>query len=102
MMVLARPVTLLVVQAATFDDKDARFSSEAVAALGSVGLLGIMLPSEVGRLALGPRTFAAVVATLAEADASAAIISGVRARLPRIMAGFPAGLHLHAIGDQSV
>ena len=29
------------------------------------------------------------------------IISGVRARLPRIMAGLPAGLQLHAVGDQS-
>jgi alkylation response protein AidB-like acyl-CoA dehydrogenase len=102
MMVLARPVTLLLVQAATLDDKDARFSSEAVAALGSAGLLGIMLAQRGGWVGLGTTTFAAVVATLAEADASAAIISGVRARLPRIMAGLPAGLHLHAIGDQSV
>jgi multidrug efflux pump subunit AcrB len=29
------------------------------------------------------------------------IISGIRARLPRIMAGMPAGLDLHAVGDQS-
>jgi multidrug efflux pump subunit AcrB len=29
------------------------------------------------------------------------VISGVRARLPRIMAGLPASLHLHAVGDQS-
>jgi alkylation response protein AidB-like acyl-CoA dehydrogenase len=60
--------------AARQNDKDARFSSEAIAALGSAGLMGIMLPSEVGGLALGPRTFAAVVATLAEADASAAMV----------------------------
>jgi alkylation response protein AidB-like acyl-CoA dehydrogenase len=60
--------------AARQNDKDARFSSEAVAALGSGGLLGIMLPTEVGGSALGPRTFAAVVATLAEADASAAMV----------------------------
>jgi alkylation response protein AidB-like acyl-CoA dehydrogenase len=33
-----------------------------------------MLPSEVGGLALAPRTFAAVIATLAEADASAAMV----------------------------
>src|ERR1700746_1434892 len=60
--------------AARQNDKHARFSSEAVAALGSAGLLGIMLPTEVGGSALGPRTFAAVVATLAEADASAAMV----------------------------
>src|ERR1700741_3696133 len=29
------------------------------------------------------------------------VISGVKAQLPRIMAGLPAGLHLHAVGDQS-
>jgi len=33
-----------------------------------------MLPSEMGGSALGPRTLAAVIATLAEADASAAMV----------------------------
>src|SRR5258708_7960510 len=60
--------------AARQNDKEARFSSEAIAALGPAGLLGIMLPSEVGGSALGPRTLAAVIATLAEADASAAMV----------------------------
>ena len=60
--------------AARQNDKDGRFSSEAVAALGSAGLLGIMLPTEIGGSALGPRTLAAVIATLAEADASAAMV----------------------------
>jgi len=60
--------------AAKQNDKEGRFSSEAVAALGPAGLLGIMLPTEVGGSTLGPRTFAAVVATLAEADASAAMV----------------------------
>jgi alkylation response protein AidB-like acyl-CoA dehydrogenase len=64
----------ILVPAAGQNDKDARFSSEAVAALGSAGLLGVMLPAEVGGSALGPRTFAAVIATLAEADASAAMV----------------------------
>ena len=56
--------------AARQNDKEAGFSSEAVTALGSAGLLGMMLPTEVGGGALGPRTFAAVVASLAEADAA--------------------------------
>ncbi len=56
------------------NDKEARFSSEAIAALGSAGLLGIMLPTKVGGSALGPRTLAAVIATFAEADASAAMV----------------------------
>jgi alkylation response protein AidB-like acyl-CoA dehydrogenase len=60
--------------AARQNDKEARFSSEAIAALGPAGLLGIMLPADVGGAGLGPRTLAAVVATFAEADASAAMV----------------------------
>jgi alkylation response protein AidB-like acyl-CoA dehydrogenase len=60
--------------AARQNDKDARFSAEAIAELGSAGLLGITLPTEVGGSGLGPRTLAAVIATLAEADASAAMV----------------------------
>src|SRR3974390_102915 len=60
--------------AARRNDKEGRFSSEAVTALGSAGLLGMMLPAEMGGAALGSRTFAAVVATLAEADASVAMV----------------------------
>ena len=41
--------------AARQNDKEARFSSEAVKALGTAGLLGIMLPADVGGSALGPR-----------------------------------------------
>src|SRR5215469_8467551 len=58
--------------AARQNDKEARFSSEAIAALGPAGLLGIMLPA--GGAGLGPRSLAAVVTTLAEADASAAMV----------------------------
>ena len=60
--------------AARQNDKEARFSSEAVAALGPAGLLGIVVPAKMGGSALGPRTLAAVIATLAEADASAAMV----------------------------
>ena len=60
--------------AARQNDKDARFSTEAIAALGPTGLLGITLPTEIGGSALGPRTLAAIIATLAEADASAAMV----------------------------
>src|SRR5579872_1582560 len=60
--------------AARQNDKEAKFSSDAVKALGPAGLLGIMLPAEFGGAALGPRTFAAVVSTLAEADASVAMV----------------------------
>jgi alkylation response protein AidB-like acyl-CoA dehydrogenase len=56
------------------NDKAGRFSTEAVQALGESGLLGLLLPADVGGAALGPRTFAAVTATLAEADASVAMV----------------------------
>ena len=60
--------------AARQNDKEARFSAEAIAALGPAGLLGVMLPAGVGGAGLGPRTLAAVVATFAEADASVAMV----------------------------
>ena len=56
------------------NDKEGRFSTEAVDALGRAGLLGLTLATEFGGTGLGPRTFAAVTATLAEADASVAMV----------------------------
>ncbi len=56
------------------NDKAGRFSTEAVKSLGESGLLGLLLPVDFGGSALGPRTFAVVTATLAEADASVAMI----------------------------
>ena len=60
--------------AATENDRLGRFSSEAAEALARAGLLGMMLPADVGGGALGPRAFADVVAALAEADASVAMV----------------------------
>jgi alkylation response protein AidB-like acyl-CoA dehydrogenase len=56
------------------NDKAGRFPTEAVESLGKAGFLGLMLSADVGGLGLGPRTFAAVMATLAEADASVAMV----------------------------
>jgi alkylation response protein AidB-like acyl-CoA dehydrogenase len=56
------------------NDKAGRFSTEAIDSLGESGLLGLMLPVDVGGSGLGPRTFAVVTATLAEADASVAMV----------------------------
>lgn len=64
----------VLVSTAGQNDKQGRFSTEAVGAFGEYGLLGLMLPVEYGGAALGPRTFAGVVAALAEADASAAMV----------------------------
>jgi alkylation response protein AidB-like acyl-CoA dehydrogenase len=60
--------------AAERNDKAGQFSAEAVESLGESGLLGLMLPAEVRGLGLGPRTFAAVMAVFAEADASVAMV----------------------------
>ncbi len=56
------------------NDKAGRFSTEAVESLGESGLLGLLLPVDLGGLGLGPRTFAVVTETLAEADASVAMV----------------------------
>jgi alkylation response protein AidB-like acyl-CoA dehydrogenase len=56
------------------NDKAGRFSTEAVESLGESGLLGLLLPVEFGGAGLGPRAFAAVMTTLAEADASVAMV----------------------------
>ncbi len=66
--------TRVLTPAAVQNDTAGRFSTEAVQSLGESGLLGLLLPKEAGGSGLGPRTFAAVTATLAEADASVAMV----------------------------
>jgi alkylation response protein AidB-like acyl-CoA dehydrogenase len=56
------------------NDKAGCFSADSVEALGKSGLLGLLLPADFGGAELGPRTFAVVAATLAEADASVAMV----------------------------
>jgi alkylation response protein AidB-like acyl-CoA dehydrogenase len=56
------------------NDKQGRFSTEAVRSMGGAGLLALVVPKELGGAGLGPRTFAEVVATIAEADASVAMV----------------------------
>ena len=56
------------------NDAAGRFSTEAIQSLGEAGLLGLLLPADVGGAGLGPRTFAAVTEILAEADASVAMV----------------------------
>jgi len=81
----------LLAPAARQNDREARFSSEAVAALGREGFLGLMLPAEVGGSALGPGTFSAVVATLAEADSSVAMVYLMHASAAATIAAARAG-----------
>lgn len=70
----AEIATHVLAPAAAANDKMGRFSTEAVRSLGESGLLGLMLPTELGGLGLRPQTFAAVTAALAEADASVAMV----------------------------
>jgi alkylation response protein AidB-like acyl-CoA dehydrogenase len=60
--------------AAARNDREGRFSKEAVDALGQAGLLGLTLPARCGGSGLGPSTFAPVTAIFAEADASVAMV----------------------------
>ena len=69
--VIARDV---LAAAASDNDKQGRFSTAAIEELGRAGLLGLLLPADVGGASLGPRAFADVVATLAETDASVAMV----------------------------
>ena len=60
--------------AAGQNDVAGQFSTEAVQSIGEAGLLGLLLPVDIGGAGLGPRTFAGVTTTLAEADASVAMV----------------------------
>src|SRR5262249_60573225 len=55
---------------AAANDREGRFSIDAVRALGETGLLGVLLPATVGGAQLGPGGLAQVTAILAEADPS--------------------------------
>jgi alkylation response protein AidB-like acyl-CoA dehydrogenase len=83
--------------AARQNDKEGRFSSEAVDALGRAGLLGLMLPAELGGSGLGPRTFAAVTAALAEADASVGMVYLMHICAVATIAGAPPGAAVEPI-----
>src|SRR3954462_1891069 len=93
--------------AARANDKEGRFSTEAVAALSEAGLLGLTLPTELCGSAPGPRTLAGVTAAIASADASVAMIflmhtlatATIAAAQPReqfkdVLAEIGAGRHL--------
>jgi alkylation response protein AidB-like acyl-CoA dehydrogenase len=60
--------------AAATNDKEGRFPTEAVEALGKAGLFGLTVSRELGGSGLGPRAIAEVVAAIAEADASVAMV----------------------------
>lgn len=79
------------------NDREARFSSEAIAAFGEAGLLGLMLPADVGGQGLGLRTFADVMVTLAEADASVAMVYLMHSLAANTIASAPRSAALSAV-----
>src|SRR5262245_11094455 len=55
-------------------DEKARFPSESVKALGEAGLLGLLVPADLGGMGQGLRTLAAVVDEIAQRCASTAMV----------------------------
>src|SRR5262245_16233136 len=55
-------------------DRSGQFPEQAVAALGTGGLLGLTVSAELGGLAQGPRAFCVAAEELARACASTAMV----------------------------
>src|SRR5262245_12760084 len=70
----ASKVAAVAAQHAADVDARGRFPQETVAALGSSGLLGLLVPKDQGGGGEGPRAFCAVVEELAKACPSSAMI----------------------------
>jgi alkylation response protein AidB-like acyl-CoA dehydrogenase len=72
---LAREITQKsIAPVASKNDRERQFNTEAIKALGEAGLLGLLVPTTQGGKGQGPRQFADVVATIAEADPSVAMV----------------------------
>ncbi|MCA1560419.1 MAG: acyl-CoA/acyl-ACP dehydrogenase [Acidobacteria bacterium] len=78
-------------------DKAARFSTDAVRGLGSAGLLGLLVPEDLGGKGLGPRAFAEVTTALAEADGSVAMVYLMHVLGTAAIAAAPRNAHLDAV-----
>jgi len=55
-------------------DRDGTFPQASVDALADAGLLGVILPPDVGGLGLGPREFLQTLRGVADACASSAMV----------------------------
>jgi alkylation response protein AidB-like acyl-CoA dehydrogenase len=85
----AQQIAAVAGKAATQHDQAATFHTEAVAALGKAGLLGLCIPTEYGGAGLGPAAFADVVAALAEADGSLAMVYVMHTCASRVLVASP-------------
>jgi alkylation response protein AidB-like acyl-CoA dehydrogenase len=70
-------------------DREGRFSTDAVRALGSAGLFGLLIPAEYGGAGRGPRDFARVITAIAEADASVAMVLLMHTLAANVVASAP-------------
>ena len=86
----ARQIAATVLSPSAADnDKQGRFSTDAVCSLGENGLLGLVLPASCGGAGLGARAFADVTATLAEADPSVAMVFMMHTLAAAVVASAP-------------
>ena len=83
--------------AAGANDREGRFSVEAVRALGESGLLGLLLPEAVGGAQLGARDFAAITAIFAEVDPSVSMVFVMHVLAAATIAAAPDGSRLRPI-----
>jgi alkylation response protein AidB-like acyl-CoA dehydrogenase len=89
-VVRARQIAATVLSPSAADnDKQGRFSTDAVCSLGENGLLGLVLPASCGGAGLGARAFADVTATLAEADPSVAMVFMMHTLAAAVVASAP-------------
>ncbi len=91
-----RIATTIAGPAAGENDRAAHFPEQALQALGEAKLLGIGCPTEYGGLGTNVRSYFNVVTTLAEADASAAMIYMMHVCGTRCIASAPKGAHVKA------
>jgi alkylation response protein AidB-like acyl-CoA dehydrogenase len=71
------------------NDRAAEFPHEAIEGLKAAGLLALAIPEALGGQNLGPRAFAEVTSTLAEADASVAMIYVMHVCASRVLVAGP-------------
>jgi alkylation response protein AidB-like acyl-CoA dehydrogenase len=91
--------TVIAPQAAA-NDREGRFSIDAVRALGEGGILGVLLPATVGGSQLGPGDFAQVTAILAEADPSVAMVFVMHVLAAAAIAVAPDGGRLRPVLEE--
>src|SRR5262249_41582940 len=85
---------------AAANDREGRFSIDAVRALGESELPGMLLPATVGGSQLGPEDFAQVTAVLAEADPSVAMVFVMHVLAAAAIAAAPDGAALRPVLEE--